>query len=106
MCGRTSSDNKGIAGRYRCYEACLTGFSGPGLSRDGISTYTTDTTSPIRSRKGALRKTDHGDAKLIVLDDIVTLEWIGFSLVDVGRYALALWGACLKVRRLSTRYFA
>jgi hypothetical protein len=55
--------------------------------------------------QGALHKADHGDAKLVILDDIATLEWIGFSLLDVSRFARALWGACLKVRRLPTRYF-
>ena len=53
---------------------------------------------------GALRKANHGDAKMAILDDIATLEWIGFSLLDVSRFARALRGACLKVRRLSTRY--
>ncbi|KIJ97988.1 hypothetical protein K443DRAFT_681125 [Laccaria amethystina LaAM-08-1] len=48
--------------------------------------------------QGALHKADHGDAKLVILDDIATLEWIGFSLLDVSRFARALWGACLKAK--------
>ena len=55
--------------------------------------------------QGVLHKADLGDAKLVILDDIATLERIGFSSLDVSRFARALRGACLKVRRLSTRYF-
>jgi len=50
--------------------------------------------------QGILHKMDHGDAKLVTLDDIATLEWIGFLLLDVSRFACALWGAHLKVHRL------
>ena len=35
--------------------------------------------------KDALHKADHGDAKLSILDYIATLEWIGFTSLDVGR---------------------
>ena len=55
--------------------------------------------------QGTLHKTDHEGAKLVTLDDTATLEWIGFSMLDVSKFAPALRGACLKVRRLSTRYF-
>ena len=53
----------------------------------------------------APHKTDPGDAKLVILDDIGSLEWMGFSSLDVSRVARALRCACLKVRCLSTRYF-
>ena len=38
----------------------------------------------------ASHKTDHEDAKLVILHDIATLECIGFSLLDVSRFARAL----------------
>jgi len=50
--------------------------------------------------QGVLHKMDHGDAKLVTLDDIATLKWIGFSLLDVSRFACALQGVRLKVRCL------
>ena len=39
--------------------------------------------------QGVLHKADHGDAKLVIPDDIATLEWIGFSSLDVSRFARA-----------------
>ncbi|KAF9455941.1 hypothetical protein BDZ94DRAFT_1285309 [Collybia nuda] len=33
---------------------------------------------------------------LVILDDIATLEWIGFELLDITRFCRALRGMCLK----------
>ena len=33
----------------------------------------------------------------VILDDITTLEWIGFGLLDVMRFARALRAVCVKV---------
>ena len=33
----------------------------------------------------------------VILDDITTLEWIGFELLDVMRFARALRAVCVKV---------
>ena len=71
------------------------------VPRETAELHTTPTLRPLFDLlQSALHKTDHGDAKLVILDDIATLEWIGFSLLDVSRFARALRGACLKVRRL------
>lgn len=35
--------------------------------------------------------------RLIILDDISTLEWIGFPLLDVSRFIRALVAACRRV---------
>ncbi|TFK37565.1 hypothetical protein BDQ12DRAFT_607492 [Crucibulum laeve] len=43
-----------------------------------------------------LEKSDHGLA-LVILDDISTLEWIGFSLLDITRFTRALRAACLQI---------
>ena len=34
---------------------------------------------------------------LVILDDITTLQWIGFSLLDITRCTRALRALCLKV---------
>ncbi|KIJ98436.1 hypothetical protein K443DRAFT_208944 [Laccaria amethystina LaAM-08-1] len=54
--------------------------------------------------QGTLHKTDHGDAKPVIPDDIATLEWIGFLLLGVSRFARGLRGVCLRFVA-STRYF-
>ncbi|KAF9482929.1 hypothetical protein BDN70DRAFT_852386 [Pholiota conissans] len=37
-----------------------------------------------------------GGSPLIILDDITTLEWIGFSAVEITRFSRALRSVCLK----------
>jgi len=37
--------------------------------------------------------------RLVILDDVSTLEWIGFSFLDVCRFVRALVAACRRVRR-------
>ena len=39
------------------------------------------------------------DPYLVILDDITSLNWIGFSLLDVERFARALVAKCRQVRR-------
>ena len=34
---------------------------------------------------------------LVILDDIASLEWLGFSLLDLSRFARALRSLCVKV---------
>lgn len=49
----------------------------------------------------ALPASDAGGSKtMVVLDDITSLEWIGFSTLDVVRFCRALRSACLKVQHL------
>ena len=46
-----------------------------------------------------------GCPALIILDDISTLNWIGFPLLELSRFLRALRAACLKVRAIkSSRY--
>ena len=47
-----------------------------------------------------------GSPALIILDDISTLDWIGFPLQELSRFLRALRAACLKVRaiKFTTRY--
>ena len=40
--------------------------------------------------------------RLVILDDVSTLEWIGFSFLDVCRFVRALVAAC---RRVSRQFF-
>jgi hypothetical protein len=40
--------------------------------------------------------------KLVIVDDISTLEWIGFSLLDVSRFVRALVAVCRRVSYLSS----
>jgi hypothetical protein len=44
-----------------------------------------------------------GVSKLVILDDITTLHWIGFPLLDLTRFSRALRALCLKVL-ISTNY--
>jgi len=46
---------------------------------------------------------DHaaGCPALIILDDISTLDWIGFPLQELSRFLRALRAACLKVRAIT-----
>ena len=37
-------------------------------------------------------------SKLVILDDITSLEWIGFSLPDITRFTRALRALCLRVK--------
>jgi hypothetical protein len=39
-----------------------------------------------------------GCPALIILDDISTLDWIGFPLLELSRFLRALRATCLKVR--------
>jgi hypothetical protein len=39
---------------------------------------------------------------LIILDDVTSLEWIGFSFLDIARFTRALRALCLKVRSHDT----
>jgi hypothetical protein len=39
---------------------------------------------------------------LVILDDIASLEWLGFSLLDLSRFSRALKNLCAKVRRMLT----
>ena len=97
-------DTEWIARNLRCYETRPTGFRVP-APLETADQHTPPTLRPVFDLvQDALHKADHGDGKLVILDDIATLKWVGFSLLDVSRFARALWGACLKVRRLSTRY--
>ncbi|EDR04787.1 uncharacterized protein LACBIDRAFT_295001 [Laccaria bicolor S238N-H82] len=51
--------------------------------RETADLHTSPTLRPLFDLlQTALQKADHGDAKLVILDDIATLEWIGFSLLD------------------------
>jgi hypothetical protein len=43
-----------------------------------------------------------GQTPLVILDDITSLEWLGFSLLDLSRFARALRSLCAKVRRMLT----
>jgi hypothetical protein len=46
-----------------------------------------------------------GCPALIILDDISTLDWIGFPLLELSRFLRVLRAACLKVRVIkSSRY--
>ena len=42
---------------------------------------------------------------VVILDDVSTLEWIGFSAPDIIRFVRALRVACHKVRGLISTYF-
>jgi len=41
--------------------------------------------------------------KVLILDDVSTLEWIGFSPLAVSRLVRALRSLCLKVRSFSVK---
>ena len=43
-----------------------------------------------------------GFPALIILDDISTLDWIGFPLLELSRFLRALRAACLKVRTIKS----
>lgn len=43
-----------------------------------------------------------GQTPLVILDDIASLEWLGFSLLDLSRFSRALKNLCAKVRRMLT----
>ena len=49
--------------------------------------------------KGASAEPDMGAAsnRLVVLDDVSTLEWIGYSPIDIIRFVRAVRSLCLKV---------
>jgi len=43
-------------------------------------------------------KPDGAGPTMVILDDITMLEWIGFPLLGITRFARALRAACMKVR--------
>jgi hypothetical protein len=45
----------------------------------------------------ALEKSDREAVRMIILDDITSLEWIGFSTLDLIRFSRALCALCRKV---------
>ena len=78
-------DTEWIAGDHRCYEARPTGFSCP-APLETADQHTPPTLRPLfEFDQDAPHKMGHVDAKLSILDYIATLEWIGFSSLDVGR---------------------
>jgi hypothetical protein len=44
-----------------------------------------------------LKRSDKAAQTLVILDDITSLEWIGFSLIDIVRFSRALRALCLQV---------
>ncbi|KAM6497605.1 hypothetical protein JOM56_005553 [Amanita muscaria] len=51
----------------------------------------------LKSLNGSNEVNDIAESsKLVILDDISTLEWIGFTSDDVVRFVRALRGACIK----------
>jgi len=51
----------------------------------------------IERVQGCLDRAADGPA-LIIVDDISTLDWIGFPLLELSRFLRALRATCLKVR--------
>jgi hypothetical protein len=45
----------------------------------------------------ALNKMPEGTRSMVILDDITSLEWIGFSSPDLGCFSRALRSLCFKV---------
>lgn len=45
----------------------------------------------------ALDNSDLGAVRMVMLDDITSLEWIGFSSLDLMRFSRALCALCRKV---------
>ena len=64
----------------------------------------------VRSLEILIERVTNGlprPAGVIALDDISTLDWIGFLLLEFGRFLRALWAAYLKVcATKATRYIA
>jgi hypothetical protein len=44
----------------------------------------------------ALEESDGADV-LVIVDDLATLDWLGFSVLDITRFCRALAAACRKV---------
>ncbi|KAF8629693.1 hypothetical protein AX15_003331 [Amanita polypyramis BW_CC] len=76
------------------------------LVLDSLASITTTTTTTSGSSSDS-EKTSSGAgavepgslgicSELVILDDISTLEWIGFSLLDIVRFVRALRAACIK----------
>jgi hypothetical protein len=59
---------------------------------EAVALHTCPTLPLLDPVQGALHKTDHGDAKPVILDDIATLEWIRFLMLAVSRFARPLRG--------------
>lgn len=49
------------------------------------------------SVRNALNRLPGGTRSMVILDDITSLEWIGFSSLDLGRFSRALCSLCSKV---------